>query len=951
VEDYYRAYDAGKERAKQADGSFVKAEQAESDGHWNRARELLDFYLQQTAIERDSVYFEPPQRQLKRNSAVDQLDAISTLDSGASPGAVKAYLEARRIYDRWAGLDPSEIPGYSNGGHRSNPPDREGLAETLKSALSQIPAARGVDANAGYLRAAVSYQSGRYEEAAAAFTGVSANYARSPKREAALYMRAVSLLKSSANFSGTSGDEAHVEASFTKRRETQPVECCDRFWRQASNGFARVEREYPRGRYLNDAHGWLAYLKLRAGDRSGALLDYYRLLNDKDPDTRTKAVFSLELVRHHATDEELDRLEALLEKEPVAALAYAYHTIYNYAIDPGCPLEVDWTRYDQDRQEKRELGRKELTRIATFVGRLLRRYPRMAIGAAFSVRAGAVDLELGNNQAALGLAKRAIAAGASGRERAMALWVKGSAEHRLSRFHEAQRTLSGLIGEKPGTDLVDRARKLLAAVEEDSGNYEAALEQYLALDYTVDAAYFIDILMSPESLAHFIATNAGSPYRDGLFYSLGLKYMRKGMWADARRAFSQVHTSGETGHNATSYSPWSDGSVFKAGRMSRTSPKVTDSGMGAQQGVRKAWLLQDLASLNDLERLERDVEDSSGQAAKAEALYRLASYQYDGSTMMYYNPWAWGSTRLENLEGLDASAYRTAGEAEKVWQYFQAHEPVVHALDIYMRIADSYPGTRVAPLALYTAAVCQERLSNYNGYWSNAYSNGRHAGIRMITYQEVRARYPKFQLPRGTIGWEPSNGTVNGGPAWAAPPRGPRPAPFRERLLRIAQQRVQEAWDSLVRITIRAIQFVVSMLVLAMIGILTWLMVSSKRKLIAEVRACRGIPRALLPPHRSEIAKARCWAVPKFSIFPGVSFPGMSFPGVSWTQGLIPKEPPGYEGFLGNAAIDEWALAARARLYPFLNYIFNSAGGVAFIVHTFSAIVMLSVIITVLLLL
>jgi len=47
--------------------------------------------------------------------------------------------------------------------------------------------------------------------------------------------------------------------------------------------------------------------------------------------------------------------------------------------------------------------------------------------------------------------------------------------------------------------------------------------------------------------------------------------------------------------------------------------------------------------------------------------------------------------------------------------------------------------------------------------------------------------------------------------------------------------------------------------------------------------------------------------------------------------------------------MDEWVLAARARLYPIANYVFNSARGVALIVQTFVIVLTLSLAIAILL--
>src|SRR6185295_9916025 len=106
--------------------------------------------------------------------------------------------------------------------------------------------------------------------------------------------------------------------------------------------FRRVMAEYPHGRYFNDARGWVAYLMLRKDDRARALIEYYRLLSDeRDENARVEAAVSLEMVRHHATDEELSRVESELADEPRVALTYAYHSIFNYSIDPG-PMDVDY---------------------------------------------------------------------------------------------------------------------------------------------------------------------------------------------------------------------------------------------------------------------------------------------------------------------------------------------------------------------------------------------------------------------------------------------------------------------------------------------------------------------------------------------------------------------------------------------------------------------------------
>lgn len=123
-----------------------------------------------------------------------------------------------------------------------------------------------------------------------------------------------------------------------------------------------------------------------------------------------------------------------------------------------------------------------------------------------------------------------------------------------------------------------------------------------------------------------------------------------------------------------------------------------------------------------------------------------------------YNPTLWRGVRAEALSNFDAeSGYCTAREADALWRYMLEHESVAHALNIYLDLGARYPHTRAAPDALYTAAVCQQHLSNFNAYWRAAYKNGLHAGSRMVTYADVRRAYPNYQLPRATNGWQARN--------------------------------------------------------------------------------------------------------------------------------------------------------------------------------------------------
>jgi TolA-binding protein len=775
-------------RVEEIDALWDKAEAAEQSGDLQLTRTLLRDYLARTIIGRDAYWFGATMRQERRNSAIDRLDAMTALDDGARLQAVRAYLAARRAYDN-PQADVNAAANQSNAGTVEKPDAAEktgadeGGGQTLERALAAVPTDAGLRDNVAYLRAAASYSEEDYPRAASAFTKLARQYASSEKREAALYMAALSLMKSSESFTGTSGDEAHLRAS---RRESVPSDagrttdeaaptpiaaCCDDAWRAAHAAFARFLDAYPRGRYTADARGWLAYLLLRANDRAGALVEYYRLLGDqRDRNARIEATVSLTFVRHHATDDEMRRVEAELEDEPQAALAYAYHNIFNYAIDPGCEAQWDYpeNQWEADLQQenKEALQRAELRAIVAFASRLMQRYPRAGINGQFAVRVAGANLELGENRLAAEQAGRALALNVQGEERARALWLKSVAQYRLRDYAGAKLALSSLLAENPQGEFAVGARRQLAMLAEDTGDVDGALEQYLSLGYDKDVAYFIDVLMSPEQLAHFIEGHPDAARLDELRYALGLRYMRERRWTEARAALARVRTVGGS-RDVWSYESNSDCYSPPGFEYRCHDPKDTDTG----PGVTARLLLSDIKTIDDLERLEQKAERAEGDEAKAEALYQLASYEYESSTLLFYNPIAWHGMRHYDLAYLHrANRYHSPDEAERLWQETQQHEPIARALVIYLDIARRFPKTRAARDALYTAAVAHERLSSYNEYWGGIYGLGLHAGDRLVTYADVRAIYPAYQLPRGTFYWEPVTRTVMGGPGWAAPP-------------------------------------------------------------------------------------------------------------------------------------------------------------------------------------
>jgi TolA-binding protein len=776
-------YALGEKQTKEVDALWERAEKAEQDGNLRLDRDLLREYLARTVIDRD-IWFGPTARQQRRNSAFDRLDALSALDRGSSASRIQAYLNARRAHD-------------------TDKPVAEEIEEALKTIESDI----NLKDNVAYLKAAELYRQDDFEAAAAAFNGLARRYPRSERREAALFMAAVATMKTSVTYIPASGNSDYAADNLSKLST-------DQAWHDAYAAFQKVVASYPRGRYFNDARGWLAYLWLRRNDRAAAMAQYYRLLADNhDENARIEAAFSLMLVRSSATDDEMSRVEKELANEPQAALAYAYHNIYNYSIDPGdssppyASIKDSEGNYDYEasrrqdeeldkewRKNRASTSRKELSRTLDFSKRLIARYPDLSVGAGFALRAAQASEELEDNAAAVSFSQRALQSRISGDERAEALWTLGVAEQRLHHLDSARQSFTTLLRDYPKTRLTEGARRELAMISEDAGDIDGALEQYIALDYKIDEAYFVDILMTPEQLAGFIQRHPGSPKTNEFTYALGVRYLRAKRWEEARRTLAQVRTT--TGANG--YNMYCSTCNCKENTPTNCDdPKTGDYDGNDKPVITPRLVMRDVQTANDLEALERAVDQASGDEAKAEALYQYASYQYEASSLLFYNPLASpGYWNLGELAG--EGRYRVVNESQILWRATQEHDRLARALNIYLEVVSQFPRTRAARDSLYTAAVCHERLSNYNPYWREIYQNGLHAGQRKVTYKDVKAAYPNYQLPRGTYGWQPSTRTVNDGPGWAAPPK-PIPRPTRtarlKMLIRDLTNRLTSFWN------------------------------------------------------------------------------------------------------------------------------------------------------------
>jgi TolA-binding protein len=699
----------------------------------NTTRELLGKFLDRSKFRDADVEKETNQK--RRSSAFDMLDAMSALAQGSRAANVQAYIAARKALN-------------------------EG---TATPAFDPSRADKNLKDNWAYLAAAQFYLSGDKIAAKNAFEEHLANFPKSEKKESVEYMTAKLTMESSYSFGHTG---CGIEPT-----PTEPAEKCrDEAWDQAVEKFRRFMREFPKGRYFNDARGWLAYLYRRGGARAEALAEYYRLLGSpNDLHARLEGKKSLQMIGHDYDDGTLDKVEALIRDDVEASMAYAYHRIYNHATDlTYVNRSTVWFYMTSSNDNEAELveelhakGDHELERVARFATSMMRKYPNARVGAGFVARVAEAHLESKNFTDALVTARKALALGVDGDLKAQVLWVVGSCEHAQKNLDAARSTFEKLIAEFPRSKYTEGSRRLLAMVAEDRGDLETALELYLSLNYKYDVAYYVDVLMPTDRLAKFIKDRPKLSNGNKLLYSLGLRYMRDNRWNEARETLTRV-----TSERAL------DPYVYDEEAEKRFA-KDNGWGYGQSNEVKTEWIMQDLKTIETLQNLEHAIDLAPDDEAKAEAMYQLASFQFGADDLLFYNPAVWQGMRSDLLEQLQTGDnMRLPDEAATILRHSQSHEGLARAIPIYIEIANRFPNTRAARDALYSAAVAHDRVSDLNNYWRTIYARGLFAGPRMVTYADVRSAYPQFQLPRGTNGWEPATRTVNGGPGWA-----PKPTP------------------------------------------------------------------------------------------------------------------------------------------------------------------------------
>ena len=147
---------------------------------------------------------------------------------------------------------------------------------------------------------------------------------------------------------------------------------------------------------------------------------------------------------------------------------------------------------------------------------------------------------------------------------------------------------------------------------------------------------------------------------------------------------------------------------------------------------------------------DRREEAAATPEERASWAYEAARTVFHQRHLAFYNPVAWEGSRSFVFGQLEPGSPRqespTYVEAEdaKRDRYQREHAALHQALTRFDRIAAQYAGTKQAPRALYSAALCCTLLQSLEAYWS---ARQRELDLRAITYYRRLVReYPNDPL-------------------------------------------------------------------------------------------------------------------------------------------------------------------------------------------------------------
>lgn len=495
--------------------------------------------------------------------------------------------------------------------------------------------------------------------------------------------------------------------------------------------------KHPQSRFNADALGWIARVEYLMGRYGSARIFYRRQLAAGGPQFGTTESIGDCYLAQSRRDLQLATYLRQYAAQPSSKLKSIAARYVLLAVDhlgekdivPLCRMlrgDVGLLRpYLECRLYFTDAAPEELTNLVRLSEAALRVHPRAELGAAILARLSEIAYLRKDYRAALQFARRAMRrrAGRSA-DLDLALYVQGSALNKLGCRSAARRSYETLIRRYPNSRLVGGTRENLALIYERDGLLSRALTQYLALDYSDDVAFMLDVRMPPKQIESFIRSCPRQSQRALAVYALGMRYLRRNRFNLALNWFGRLTQrqrlglAGLVGHSGDWW--------FSRGD--------------------DEWLRDPKRTALDLRRLHAAYRSARGKERKARAVYALASYYRAQGNLVLYNYSLWKGSRAADYGFYWNYDVESAVDKAAWKRHCYEHESLARTRALCLEILRRYPRTSVAARAAYTAATCCFRLSDFNDWWRMEDSRARLGDQSVRLMNVVVRRYPKSKL-------------------------------------------------------------------------------------------------------------------------------------------------------------------------------------------------------------
>lgn len=584
------------------------------------------------------------------------------------------------------GLDRTLLARYlaARRDYESSQADR---GEARMKSLAGNPQAGILRAHAQYVLGGLAYDDGRFIEAAAIFEVLAHAYPHSRRREAALIMVPRSLLHSSVP-DGTI--QSWVGKSLPGGSALQ----------RSRAALQTLLHDYPQTRFRPAALAWLARAGYLEGRRVAALKTYLRqYATFSSAADRESAAASIRFVTERLSRKEAGELRNDLQRHGEVLGDYlAFRLEHGDDPDNDLPGLAALTAHAPD-PVRRTWPARVLARLAELA--YLR--GRYCDAVAWATRALVRDAGAGSD---------------------LARYVRSAACRRLGRYREAEAGFTRLLRRNPQSYLCGAARENLALLYERQGRLGLALDQYLALGYREDMAYALDVRMTTGQVASYLRSHPACRERDLLVYSLGIRQLRDNQLTQALATLSRLPDKTvrqSMGDKHDDYFWWP--SIYNRVRDPRRTAR-------------------------DLAGLERAITVAKSPETRAAAMYAKASYLYRHRDLLFYNAALWRGGRNVDFGFFWNTDIATPGDVEAVRAHHFSHECLYRARALCLVIARRYPGTAVAPKALYRAACASDYLADFNGWWRKEAGRQRLEDSAVQLMTRVYRQYPRDPLAK-----------------------------------------------------------------------------------------------------------------------------------------------------------------------------------------------------------